>query len=1594
MSSRQPHAIQQLRFELASDSAALAPRLQDRVSSLYRHELENLLAEELGRHCPPDVLLTLPELKLDLGAIADSQLEAELPRRLRQALYAALGTELQRQASPTAAGGEQAAGPLSVVAFFLAHGYLPWQTDASAFSLTDAVLLALNQTPVEFRGLLRRLGQQQAVRQRLVRQLSPALLQRIIGLLEPTHALLIEAYIQETTRAQQQQRLAPVRDADLQQIVYELVLTDLLISRSTQFNRRTFIESQVRRLAAHFNLSFEALLHRLVVLSQKPLPFSAQSSLPGILRGIYQDVAAKTRRGATPPRQELPTGPTPGPPIQEPAAEPPATASPLELLVYFLRHQSLPYSAGAHYSATDLQASFRAVLQQGWAAVVNVVQQAGIQPAAATLARRFPASLLEQLVRQAVPGQVRPFLAVLAEHRTTPITWQWPARARHELLWEKSLPYLLPRRPVPFNSQHFSRWLTQQLAGDGFANEFGADEQSATFGVNGVSSESLESVGRVSAGASAPGRAASPRAGVAAGPGDTRPHQRATEPRLPAPAQLVLAADQLASKPFSASKLSGNQEHYNQLPAPLAATAENQSSAAVPFTAQPQSAAAQSSVDHSAAAAEAEQPATHSSEPLSSGSAPAAVTAPGNSAADLPRGQQLAAGAEVDLRTAISWPATATTLPTTTTVRPDPVTAAVSSSAAAGLSTVPNAAPAAETASAAPVSAVSVAAGRATLGSMPRSLATAPGSCPDAALPNLAAWLNASAHHAPAQPPLREWPAPAGREMVRHYLRVGSPALTAARLSVPQVQQLLAQLIAQRDAETLRLLQTYPTQALRQRRLSALLDFDLLRRLHHALPAPTSQPRQQWESVAKVFGTRNPNTAGPVTPRLRQLVLAAYYRFTFTNHRLSVRGQQREVRQMAAALNLAWPTVLRTMRQLAGPHSGLHREPLFAQLFLPAAPVTEPVGVARRTGYRSVFKDSRPGSGTGASRPRVVAPAAVGSTSAAALSSGASYEPRAAATTAAPRLPNAVQDLVLHFLRHGQLPWWQTSPVTLQELRQHLAQLLRRQGAQVRSFLTSHAAEAAVRQRLVQVADFASLTQLTTATAASAGRGAGIRRALLALERATPHPSQYAAGQFRLFLKEAYLLFHFSLAQSAATPALGAVRQLATSYGLPWQSLLRQVNALSQHQPTLATEPFFAWLLGAHEAEEQRRHNRRPRLPNRRVTAARPASAPTRPTPYSPLYEALEHYLQTGKLPAAGTGPGAALSLPAIWTELLQPTNRVLLARVRPYLGLAVSRSRIASSVSAEQFFTLLGRLYPVHARLLAPVLRDWQQLAARGLVELGNSPTALWELVLTAIEATAAASFQTAQLLSRLLTAEAKLSSRHAAALARGASIAGVLLRQAGRAGLSFQSRLPALLQHLDTTTRLAARQQASAAAAAAPAEVAAEVPALATAYITNAGLVLLWPFLTMLFDRLGYLENRQFKSATEAYRAVHLLQFLATGAEGFPEYVLVLNKLLCGVQQTSPVVRELALTAEEKETGLGLLQAVISRWEILKKTSVAGLQETFLNRNGRLDWQDDKILLTVETKAFDMLLDQRPWSIAVIRLPWMLLPLYVTWR
>ena len=163
---------------------------------------------------------------------------------------------------------------------------------------------------------------------------------------------------------------------------------------------------------------------------------------------------------------------------------------------------------------------------------------------------------------------------------------------------------------------------------------------------------------------------------------------------------------------------------------------------------------------------------------------------------------------------------------------------------------------------------------------------------------------------------------------------------------------------------------------------------------------------------------------------------------------------------------------------------------------------------------------------------------------------------------------------------------------------------------------------------------------------------------------------------------------------------------------------------------------------------------------------------------------------------------------------------------------------------------------------------------------------------------------------------------------------------------------------------------------------------------FVDNAGLIILWPFLSTLFKLTGLKDDKNFKDEICQNRAIQLLQYAATGHCSHDETNLTINKVLCGLDLNAPLIKTAELTIAEKELVDSLLKEVIRQWSILRDTSINGLREIFLQRKGSLMQKTDENMLTVEPKSFDVLLDNIPWSITSIKLSWVEKLLLVKWR
>lgn len=161
----------------------------------------------------------------------------------------------------------------------------------------------------------------------------------------------------------------------------------------------------------------------------------------------------------------------------------------------------------------------------------------------------------------------------------------------------------------------------------------------------------------------------------------------------------------------------------------------------------------------------------------------------------------------------------------------------------------------------------------------------------------------------------------------------------------------------------------------------------------------------------------------------------------------------------------------------------------------------------------------------------------------------------------------------------------------------------------------------------------------------------------------------------------------------------------------------------------------------------------------------------------------------------------------------------------------------------------------------------------------------------------------------------------------------------------------------------------------------------------ISNSGLVLAAPFLPYFFKGLGLVENKEFVSKGAQNRGALLLQALFDDSYFYEESELLLNKIICGIDPSEPLGVSFIPTDLEKEEIQNLLDSMVARWTALRSTSGASMAKGFFTREGSLRRVDKDYQLTIPRISIDILLNRLPWTISIIKLPWMEETLYTEW-
>lgn len=161
---------------------------------------------------------------------------------------------------------------------------------------------------------------------------------------------------------------------------------------------------------------------------------------------------------------------------------------------------------------------------------------------------------------------------------------------------------------------------------------------------------------------------------------------------------------------------------------------------------------------------------------------------------------------------------------------------------------------------------------------------------------------------------------------------------------------------------------------------------------------------------------------------------------------------------------------------------------------------------------------------------------------------------------------------------------------------------------------------------------------------------------------------------------------------------------------------------------------------------------------------------------------------------------------------------------------------------------------------------------------------------------------------------------------------------------------------------------------------------------YLSNAGLVIIAAMIPALFQKTGLVDNDN--NIRDIDRAVCFINYLATGKEQMEEFELALPKILSGVDIDTVIdTKGFSIDDTLEKESTEMLSAVIEHWSILKNTSIAGLRESFLIRNGKLSFDGNDWLLQAEPQSYDMLLQHLPWNFTMIKFSWMKQLLKTEW-
>lgn len=429
------HIIAKCTWRSDFDLESKAVELQDFVSRWSHSVLQDELEKYFNHICPTTQTWRIDSLCLDLGDLQLDDLPSELPKRLRSSLqdaFADLFAQQRLSINHSADSNfqilDQNACWNEFTRWYLLYGTTPWwfQGSESAQSVLSQQLHREAHTTTQ---IIRELGHSEAVRKRIVWQLSGDTVITIVKRLEPWQGNFICQYADNVIAIQAKEKIATTNTGEFRRELWYVILTHLLVDRGTLFNTAAFISSTLRQLAQHYSIEFHSLLEQLHDASvQLKVLGVVNSTFVSAITLIYQqeNIQAETT-------------------IRQP--EHPDYWLTLREMLHQRRQKT-----SIDKQDVRVEELFSALAQQSPSKMASLLKQEGrFKKVRLGILHHFPEKQLKLLV-QVVNPQDQQF--ILAHVDNTQTLFQQQDRDK-KIIWRVLLDYLLSDKGSYFNRRQF-----------------------------------------------------------------------------------------------------------------------------------------------------------------------------------------------------------------------------------------------------------------------------------------------------------------------------------------------------------------------------------------------------------------------------------------------------------------------------------------------------------------------------------------------------------------------------------------------------------------------------------------------------------------------------------------------------------------------------------------------------------------------------------------------------------------------------------------------------------------------------------------------------------------------------------------------------------------------------------------------------------------------------------------------------------------------------------------------------------------------------------------------------------------------------------